>query len=218
MKIVWCRTDPWLADPAAARRFCAQSGILTGDFLSEKDLVPYAAGRYLLLQGLRQCGQSVCLADLAVTPAGKPYFPDSPVRFSISHAGAVALCALSRAAVGADVEEVLPPDPSLLSALQPEERTYLEALPARCQASAFCRLWTRKESLLKARGGVLADILTQESVVTPEGSWRDRLDGFYLRRVPLPDGAYEAAVCTEAEGAGPLSPLCLELPPPSAPL
>lgn len=221
MQILWCRTDPWLADPSAARRFCEgllTGGLLTGgpltgglsngDFLTPADLALHGAGRYLLLEGLRRSGWVASLGDLAWTANGKPYLPR--VCFSISHAGAVALCALSDEAVGADVEETGPPDPLLLPALRPEERAYLEALPECRRASAFCQLWTRKESLLKARGGVLADLLDQESVVTAQGTWRDRVDGFFLRRIPLPEAGYEAAVC--AEETGPLSPVRLELP------
>lgn len=210
MRIFWCRLDPWLTAPAAARHFCAQAGIPTGDFIRPEDLVPHAAGRYLLLEGFRQYCPGAPLPELRTAPGGKPYFSGGPPFFSISHAGSIALCAFSRGAVGVDVEAVSAFDPSLLPAFHPREQAYLRTLPAGSEAPVLCQLWTRKESLLKARGGVLADLLDQESLLTPEGRWRDRASGFFLRPVPLPDPACMAAVSAREDG--PLLLTRLELP------
>lgn len=210
MQIFWCRTEPWLARPAVARYFCTQLGISTGDFFSCGDLVPHAAGRYLLLQGFRQYRPGRRLPPLAHSPCGRPYFPGNQPIFSISHAGKIAVCAFSRLETGADVEEIAPVGAPLLQLLRPEELAYLWQFPAGCQAAVFYQLWTQKESLVKARGGVLADVLEQESLISPEGRWKDRLDGFLLRRVPFPDPAYALSVSTR-DGSPPVLTR-LELP------
>lgn len=210
MEIFWCRLDPWRTDPAAALRFCARAGIPTGDFIRVEDLIPHAAGRYLLGEGFRRYCPGAPLPELRTAPGGKPYFLGGQPCFSISHGGDIALCAFSREAVGADVEAVSAFDPSLLPAFHPREQAYLRTLPAGSGAPVLCELWTRKESLLKARGGVLADLTDQESLLTPEGGWLDRVSGFFLRAVPLPDPAYRAAVNGREDG--PLLLTGLELP------
>lgn len=200
MQIFWCRTDPWLALPSVARHFCAQAGIPTGDFLCHGDLVPHAAGRYLLLHGFRQYKPGGRLPSLLLSPGGKPHFPGNQPAFSISHSGKIAVCAFSGTETGVDVEEIAPVEPEQLILLHPEELACLRSLPEARRIPAFYHLWTQKESLLKAQGGVLADILEQESLITPDGQWKSRLDGFLLRRIPFPDPAYALSVCTKEEG------------------
>lgn len=210
MNIFWCYTGPWLAAPAATERFCARAGIPTEDFFRREDLVPHAAGRYLLLQGFRLLRPDQPLPALAEGPSGKPYFSGDGPAFSLSHTGGLAVCAFASSALGVDVEEIGPVDPLLLPALHPEERAGLQRLPEADRAAAFFRLWTRKESLLKARGGVLADIFEQESLLTPEGRWRERAGDLLLRDIPLPDPACAASVCTRE--AGPMALVQLTLP------
>lgn len=199
MRIFWCRTEPWLARPAVVQAFCAQMGIRTEAFLCHEDLVPHAAGRYLLLQGFRQYRPGSRLPPLLQGPGGKPYFPGNQPFFNISHAGNIAVCAFSQAEAGIDVEEIVPDGPPH-SLLHPEELAYFRQFPEKRQASVLYQLWTQKESLLKAHGGVLADMWEQESLITPDGRWKDCVDGFLLRRISFPDPAYAAAVSTKEEG------------------
>lgn len=209
MQIFWCRTEPWLAQPAVVHAFCAQAGIRTEEFLCHEDLVPHAAGRYLLFRGFQQCQPDSRLPPLLQGPGGKPYFFGNQPFFNISHAGNIAVCAFSKAETGVDVEEIVPDGPAH-SFLHPEELAYLQRFPEELQASVFYRLWTQKESLLKAHGGVLADIWEQESLITPEGQWKDCVGGFLLRRISFPDPAYTAAVSTKEKG--PVTLTRLELP------
>lgn len=200
MRVVWCRTDPWLAMPAVAECFCEHEGILTRDFFRAEDLVPHAAGRFLLRVGFWQYSPGRPFPPLRrVSGGGKPRFSGGQPFFSISHAGSVAVCAFSERETGADVEQIAPVEPSLLSVLQPEELAYLRRFPDSGQTEAFYQLWTQKESLVKARGGTLADILEQESVITPDLLWKDRLNGFFLRRLPFPEPGYVLSVSTETE-------------------
>ena len=65
----------------------------------------HEAGRTLLAELYRQeTGES--LPEIQVTDRGKPYFPDSPWHFSISHTPVHAFCALSREPIGIDAEEL----------------------------------------------------------------------------------------------------------------
>lgn len=97
--------------------------------------------------------------DHALTGNGKPYFPDGSVYFSLSHCGKYAVCAVSDAPVGVDIEL------ARNNALRLSERFFLpdEAeLVQRAQApeAEFCRLWTLKESYIKAADLRLGDVRT----------------------------------------------------------
>lgn len=210
MRIFWCRTDPWLAAPSVAERFCEWEGIVSRDFFHREELVLHAAGRFLLRMGFRQYRPGCPLPPLCQAPGGKPRFSGGQPCFSISHAGAVAVCAFSDREIGVDVEQVTAVEPSLLSVLQPEELSYLRRFPEAEQARTFYQLWSQKESLIKARGGALADMLDQESVITPDILWKERLDGFFLRRPPLPEPGYILAISAKAEN--PAAVTRLELP------
>ena len=86
---------------------------------------------------------------------GKPYLPDFPdICFNLSHSGEYALCAVSDCPVGCDIEQIAEPElrvaerffaPSeyalLLTEQDPDKRRLF-----------FYRLWTLKESFLKATG------------------------------------------------------------------
>ena len=59
----------------------------------------------LLEEGYRrETGQS--LPEVARTEAGKPFFPNSPWHFSLTHTRRHAFCVLSREPVGVDAEEL----------------------------------------------------------------------------------------------------------------
>lgn len=96
--------------------------------------------------------------DFAFKPEGKPYLPGRPdVRFSLSHSGELVLCALSDGEIGCDVERPRPFDPALVRRFFHEsEQRWLFSLPEGEQSAAFLRLWTLKESYLKALGLGLA--------------------------------------------------------------
>jgi 4'-phosphopantetheinyl transferase len=86
---------------------------------------------------------------------GKPQAAGSPVRFNISHSGALAVIALALAEVGVDVElpRVRRSDAIARRFYAPAEieRLFAETDPA-ARADAFFRLWTCKEAFLKATG------------------------------------------------------------------
>ena len=80
---------------------------------------------------------------------GKPYLKDAPVRFNLSHSGALTAVAAGRHQVGIDVQQRTPrPHDAILARLTPAERE-----------EDFFRLWTAKEAYVKYRGGSLAAML-----------------------------------------------------------
>lgn len=100
---------------------------------------------------------------------GKPYFPNCPqLQFNISHSGEYAAAAICSCPVGVDVQTVRPIKDSLIAKLcRNGEDNYVGSQPDRSRA--FIRLWTLKESYIKATG---------EGMSFPMDEMNFRIDGF----------------------------------------
>lgn len=198
MELFWCDVSPWLDDVRPALRFCAQAGIPTEGFLRREDLVLHAAGRFLLREGFRRRCPGGAMPPLTADAGGKPRFLGEGPHFSISHAGRLALCALSGRELGADVEELAPVEPALLDSMAAPERAYIARRSPSGEERAFYRIWTRRESLVKAAGQGLGALPELESVVTPALRMRRRVGEWYLYELPLPVPGYVAAAALAA--------------------
>ena len=86
---------------------------------------------------------------------GKPYFAGREnIFFNLSHSGNIALCALSDSPVGCDVEKIGDPPLSVAEKyFSPSEREHVGNAGGESErARRFYRVWTMKESFLKATG------------------------------------------------------------------
>jgi len=106
----------------------------------------------LLVQALREEGLRP--ADYTVSSRGRPFFPSLPdFQFSLSHSGETAMCGVSAQPIGCDIEKARPFDVHLAERFfHPDEWAYLSSLPQDAREEGFFRLWTRKESYMKALG------------------------------------------------------------------
>ncbi len=127
---------------------------------------------------------------------GKPYLGLEDLQFSISHSGPVALCAVSAQELGADVQQPARWNERLVRRVcTAGERAWLETQPQ--PAQAFFRLWTRKESLVKACGlGIGCGLdticcLPEEETVFQNARWY-----FYEQQL----AGCPACVCTGEPG------------------
>ena len=105
-------------------------------------------------------GQPPASLRFTAAPGGKPRLLNegTDVRFSLSHAGDLALIAAAPGIeLGVDIEDVGPADRVDLARrfFAPGEVAALETLPVAEQSGAFVRGWTRKEAFVKALGGGL---------------------------------------------------------------
>lgn len=100
----------------------------------------------LLALAVREYWGWAALPQVERSPRGKPLFSGQDGHwFSLSHSGGIALCALSGAPVGVDVELVRPRRAGLPAyALSPEELARFDG-----SWEDFYRLWTLKESWCK---------------------------------------------------------------------
>ncbi len=114
------------------------------------------------------------LPEILRAEGGKPFFRDHPERhFSLSHSGDFALCALSDAPVGADIEAVRPRKEGLPGyAFQGAD--YARYLELGGNWEAFYTLWTEVESIVKYTGEGLK---AWRRAALPEGCVISNLSG-----------------------------------------
>lgn len=104
---------------------------------------------------------------------GKPFFPQYPgLFFNLSHAGKRVMCVISDRPVGCDVEEIRSGYRKVGSRyFTKEEQCFIEAgaNTEECD-SRFFRLWTMKESAVKATGHGLTQPLNSFTIaISDEG-------------------------------------------------
>ncbi|WP_298483330.1 4'-phosphopantetheinyl transferase superfamily protein [uncultured Ruminococcus sp.] len=119
------------------------------------------------------------LPEIARDSHGKPFFPDVPqLHFNLSHCRGLAVCGVSDRPIGVDAEEIRPLRERVLRrAFSPEEtRTVRES---QHPDEYFFRLWTLKESYVKAIGvGIsyplqtLSFVLDGDSIQTSVSGWQ----------------------------------------------
>ncbi|MBQ3791608.1 MAG: 4'-phosphopantetheinyl transferase superfamily protein, partial [Clostridia bacterium] len=133
-----------------------------------------AAAWTLLRYALQVSGFPGCLESVIADENGKPYFKDSPsLRFNLSHSDRWALCGISSFEIGVDVEKNRENTLRLARRyFSEEENRYLDSLPESEKESGFTRLWTLKESYLKADGRGLSYPIRRLSLDLSSGSPR----------------------------------------------
>lgn len=132
-----------------------------GRFVFAPDRARYRAAHVALRRILaRYLGLDPPAVRLVRGPRGKPALDPAVhgegLEFSLSHGGTRALVAVTRGrAVGVDLEETdrFPWDATLAArCFPPAHCEWLQAQPPADRATAFVRLWTRCEAVVKANG------------------------------------------------------------------
>lgn len=128
-------------------------------FALEKDASLFITAHALLRYAL---WRATAVADwqFSVGPFGKPElsppFGSPRLRFNLSHSSALAACAICHGYdIGVDVEAVddgFQYDEVAASVFTAHERAQLASCPAASRSTAFLRMWSLKEALMKATG------------------------------------------------------------------
>ena len=137
----------------------------------------------LLIHALRSVSPALPLPlSITAEPGGKPCLPDPALHFSLSHSGSFAACALSDLPVGLDLEDRGRLSDALLRrSFSPEEQSLVR--DATEPDLLFTRLWTGKESYVKATGrGILFPLRNIQPLSPPPGVsfWQRDLDAFCI--------------------------------------
>lgn len=127
----------------------------------------------LMDKGLAQYG--LCEREEAVSyrENGKPYLPRHPhIHFNLSHSGSRAMAVFAETESGCDIEQVQKADLALAEKFfTRKEYAFIAGQQGReRQDEAFFRLWTLKESFLKAVGaGLMIPLDAFEITLSTEG-------------------------------------------------
>ena len=108
------------------------------------------AGR-LLCDGLRDLGLYNYINKIVIDENGKPYIPDNPIYFSISHSGTKAMVVFSGNEVGCDIQIMKKDSVSLAERYFTEEEQN-EIKNSDDPVKTFFKLWTLKECYMKSSG------------------------------------------------------------------
>lgn len=122
------------------------------------------------------------LPEILPRAGGKPYFPKHPNwEFNLSHSGPLALCALSDAPVGVDIQVIKSWRPNLPNRVcSPRELAWLEVQNDFWRA--FTALWVCKESRVKYTGEGLTTPIRSISIPLPKSEESlYQLDGLWFR-------------------------------------
>ncbi|MGX1787617.1 4'-phosphopantetheinyl transferase family protein [Bosea sp. NPDC055332] len=93
--------------------------------------------------------------EIGHEPAGRPLIMSphgSGLHLSLATRSGLVAVALGHGPVGIDVEQVATAGEPPLAVLHPDERRWLESLPAPARPLAFAQLWSAKEAYVKALG------------------------------------------------------------------
>lgn len=121
---------------------------------SLKDRALSLGAALLLDEQLRGYGLREQQMQYGFTAHGKPYFPDLPdLHFSISHSGEMVAVAFCEREIGCDLERIRPRNLKTSERFfAPKEIEWLSTFSEEQKNESFLRLWTLKESYLKATG------------------------------------------------------------------
>ena len=142
----------------------------------------------LLAGGLRMLGTEK-LPEVRFEPIGKPYFVNSPLRFSLSHSGNLAAVLISDEPCGVDVEQLRPEVAARL-----QTRCLSDA--ERARSCDFFEIWTKKECIAKLDGSGMRSHPREIDTLDPR--WKHR---FFTTRIrdSLGQEYVLSALCGDAE-------------------
>lgn len=134
----------------------------------------HTAGRELLAQLYQQAvGEE--MPPIRLTDRGKPYFPDSPYHFSITHTKNHVFCALDRVPIGIDAEELDRRVDLRLAEKILSRKEYDQYQAAPDRRIALLTYWVLKEAQAKCSGRGLSGYpnYTEFSLEDPRVTIRD---------------------------------------------
>lgn len=111
-----------------------------------------AAGELVRNAVSKECGIAPGDLRFRVGKSGKPYIENVNLKFSISHSGSIAVCAISDKPVGIDIEMIRDANINVArKVFTPDEQMYVFEKWSLAQLRFF-EIWTRKEAYVKMLG------------------------------------------------------------------
>lgn len=167
-------------------------------FIFKKDKMLSLGAELLLKKALSDFG--VHKFDVSYKPYGKPYIKDSGLCFNLSHSEEKVMCVVSENHVGCDVEKITDIELEIAKRFfyttEYDEIAKLKNVSE--QKNMFFRLWTLKESFMKATGlgmklaldSFRIDLSDEITVIQNVSKHK-----YYFKEFDFNDG-YKYAVCS----------------------
>lgn len=125
----------------------------------------------------------------------KPYFPDIPLYFNISHSGRYVICAVSDEPIGVDIEEITDININMIKNIFTEEEYHFLMNKSESERKQdFFSLWTIKESYVKMLGMGMYMPFNCFSVFMDTGIIKGEKKAFF-RQYEV--AGYKCALCSE---------------------
>ncbi len=163
----------------------------------EDKITEHELGRRLLSQGLEQeYGRTW---EVCVEEKGKPFLKsEADIFFNISHTKGLVVCGISEREIGVDVERIRKFREAVVrKACSKKEQEYVfSATDDSEKARRFCKLWTLKESYIKAIGKGLAFPMDEITFEFIDEKICSNISGWSYEQFPYGD-EYMIAVCRE---------------------
>ncbi|MDE6789331.1 MAG: 4'-phosphopantetheinyl transferase superfamily protein [Ruminococcus sp.] len=153
---------------------------------------------------LRECLKPLNIAYSADTATvknkyGKPSLAEYPeIKYNISHADGISTCIISHSECGIDCENVREYRPNVMKhAFSKNEKNMILSAPENQRDLLFFRLWTLKESYIKAIGMGLSFPLNQANFGFENNKITSNINSFRFRQYILRDGKFVVSICEQ---------------------
>jgi 4'-phosphopantetheinyl transferase len=176
---VWRAAVPPLITPALEATLSEPELRYARRMASDSSMRQFAAAQAVLRTVLsRYLAEPPAQIEFRRGEHGKPFLAtryESDIQFNLTHSHDMAVAAItSGSEIGVDLEKVRPrPKAERLAAryYAPQERAALDDSPEDRRERLFLRLWTRKESHLKATGTGLSVTLRDIDTLASDNAW-----------------------------------------------
>lgn len=174
-------------------------------FRFEKDKYLSLGAWILLEKSLKNAGIGR-VPDITFNEYGKPFFKGKDnLFFSLSHSGSMALCILSENESGCDIEIIEKPHFEIAYRFfsHEEQKLLCSIVNEDDRKEMFYRIWTLKESFVKATGTGLSESLASFSVLPGEKRLNiSKGDNRYSLYEPSGPSGYRCACCIKNHSVG----------------
>lgn len=165
------------------RRRCIGAGLLLGLALKQNGVLPENA-------------------ETGLNSHGKPYLKENRLFFNLSHSGEYVLCAVGDKELGCDIEKIRDADFKIAERFFSEdENKMLNAVSEKKpKTELFFRIWTLKESYVKAVGKGLAHPFSKAELTFKEGKVTAEKGEYTFFETDIVSG-YKCAACIKDKKA-----------------
>lgn len=172
-------------------------------FLQSK-LQSLAAG-VLLNRALEDAGLDVSKIQFEQNAYGKPYIQGLDIYFNLSHSGDYAICAISNAEVGCDIEKIDRDEEKIAKRFfcDEEYRDIISKKSEEERKTIFYRYWTLKESFMKATGmGLKLHLNSFQIIISNKISIKQSVNNseYSFYEIDEIDG-YKCSICVQGANA-----------------